>query len=55
MVCEAKRDAFANFFKNHGLIGGKEFSVDPLRRFVEYYDFDPEYYDYHHRDYYYFV
>ena len=46
MLCEAKREAFANYFKKYGLIGGKEFSVDPLRRFVKYHDFDPEYYDY---------
>jgi len=46
MLCEAKREAFSNYFKKYGLIGGKEFSVDPLRRFVKYHDFDPEYYDY---------
>ena len=44
MLCEAKREVFANYFKSCGLIGGKEFSVDPLCRFVEY--FDTEYYDY---------
>ena len=44
MLCEAKREVFANYFKSFGLIGGKEFSVDPLCRFVEY--FDTEYYDY---------
>ena len=46
MLCEAKREAVANYFKSYGLIGGKEFWVDPLRRFVRYIDFDPEYYDF---------
>ena len=51
MLCEAKREVFANYFKSFGLIGGKEFSVDPLCRFVEYKDFDPEWYDYNHDHY----
>ena len=46
MLCEAKKEAFSNYFKSYGLIGGKEFWVDPLRRFVRYIDFDPEYYDF---------
>ena len=49
MLNEAKREAFANYFKSYGLIGGKIFWVDPLRRFVEYIEFDPEYY-YYNRD-----
>ena len=44
MLREAKREAFFNYFKNYGLIGGKEFYVDKLRRFVEYIEIE-EYYD----------
>ena len=47
MLCEAKREVFSNYFKSYGLVGGKEFYVDSLRRFVRYIDFDPEHYDYH--------
>ena len=50
MLCRAKRQAFASYFRSYGLIGGKEFFVDPLRRFVEYIDFDPGCYDYNRDD-----
>ena len=49
MLCEAKREVYVNYFKSFGLIGGKEFSVDPLCRFVGYKDFNPEY-PYYNRD-----
>ena len=45
MLYEAKREAFANYFKSYGLIGGKNFWVDQLRRFVKY-DFNPVCYDF---------
>ena len=44
MLCEAKREAYVNYFKSYGLIGGRAFYKDELRRFVKYLEYD-EYYD----------